>query len=327
MSSPSQPQSGRGARPRQALHKASKFRQHLARKNRIADALEAAGHDTVAEHLRECAETEHLCGCTSCGGRWWVQTSCRQRICPICSWRASRKRSGVIERWMAGLKHAKFVTLTMPRWEEDPRDGIKHLRNAFATLRRNKRLPDLAGGCYSIELIPKPQGWHIHMHLIVTSSYIPHSILQAAWSAALGVRGAICDIRDAGGRDTAKYVSKYITKGIDPAAPTSDYVRLYEAIKGSRLFALFGSWFRRLDHRAALSEGLDKPQSKCPICGALGSCFDVRHGAAMYGREWDEIADFYLRGGQASRARQSSPSPPEPAPLNASCANDEVQLW
>ncbi len=273
--------------------KQKKFAAHLRRKNLIAEAIDKRGHWKQAAAIRDCTETEHLTGCTHCGQSWWVTTKCRQRVCPICAWKVAQDRAVVIEGFLKDLKHPKFVTLTMPRWLEDGRSGIKFIREAFMRLRKSGSIPELVGGCYSVELVPKDGGWHIHMHLIIDCAFVPQKRLIAAWGKALGVHAPTVDVRDAEKGSAAKYVAKYVTKGIPHDSDPDTYVDLWEAIHGSRLFALFGSWYKDKAKIEALGKDREDGGCKCPSCGERGTLFDVRMGRFIWGEGWEEICKAY----------------------------------
>jgi hypothetical protein len=195
----------------------------------------------------------------------------------------------------------------MPRWTGEPRDGIKHLRESFLRLRRSGDIPELQGGCYTIEVIPKEDGWHIHMHLIIEAAYVPQQRLIVAWGKALEVNAPSVDVRDAAQGSAAKYVAKYVTKSLGKDATPDQYVDLWEAIHGSRLFALFGTWYKDSAKLAALGKTLDDAKAKCPKCGEVGAMFDVRCGAFVFGNEWKNIRHLYEpRDGRLSRNKEES---------------------
>lgn len=274
--------------------KAIRFAGHMRRKAMIADELDKVGEHKAAAALRECHTTEHLTGCTHCGAAWWVTTKCRSRICPICAWKTAQARAQLIQNMIAGLKHPKFITLTMPRWNGDPGEGISFIRKAFGKLRKSGGIPGLEGGCYSIEVVPKENGWHIHMHLILDCSFTPHKKLIAAWGLALGVPSPSVDVRDAGSADAAKYVAKYVTKSLNPKDGPEAFAKLYQAIAGVRLFALFGKWFKSAPMVEMMKMQKDHVQAKCPCCGELGTLFDVRCGRFVFGKDWDNISKFWM---------------------------------
>lgn len=285
--------------------KAQRFLAHMRRKAMIADELDRIGERKAAAALRECHTTEHLTGCTACGASWWVTTKCRSRICPICSWKTAQARARLIQNMIAGLKHPKFITLTMPRWGGDPGEGIRFLRKAFGRLRKSGAIPGLEGGCYSIEVVPKEDGWHIHMHLILDCSYIPQKKLIAAWGIALGMPSPSVDIRDAGSTDAAKYVAKYVTKSLNPKDGPEAFAKLYQAIAGVRLFSLFGKWYKNAPIMEMWQMAKQKIQAKCPCCGELGTLFDVRCGRFVFGKEWDSVSKYWLgRAVDATRKRE-----------------------
>lgn len=204
----------------------------------------------------------------------------------------------------------------MPRWKDKPREGIKFLRDAFQRLRKNKSLPELKGGCYTIEVVPKEDGYHIHMHIIVDANFIAQKRLMAAWGEIIEILCPSVDIRDASGGAAAKYVSKYVTKGLGKNATPAQFVDLWEAIRGSRLFALFGTWYRDAAKLETLMMGKDKPQAVCPHCKAVGTCFDPRFGRQLFGEFWDTLeGNFRPPDGKYSRPKKGmSDESPDPSP-------------
>lgn len=285
--------------------KAIRFASHMRRKEMIADELEKIHEYKAAAALRECHTTEHLTGCTHCGASWWVTTKCRSRICPICAYKTAQLRAQIIQEMMIGLRHPKFITLTMPRWTGDPGEGIKHLRKAFARLRKSGGIPGLEGGCYAIEVIPKTDGWHIHMHLIVDCDYVPHKKLIVAWGIALGVKSPSVDVRDACGLNAAKYVAKYVTKSLDPKDGPAAFAKLYQAIVGVRLFSLFGKWYKSPKMTEAWYASQDNARTKCPCCGELGTLFDVRCGRFVFGKDWDQISRYWTGKAEETSRRKA----------------------
>lgn len=250
----------------------NKRARHFARKRRIAEAFADAGRFKIAQHLRDCEEVFRHAICTQCGEDFYIRDRCRSRVCPLCGYQESKKRGEWIERMCHGMAYPKMLTLTMPRWTENPRDGIKLLRMYFNELRLHKLFEKCKGGAYQIELKPKEGGWHIHMHAILDVPFLPYQPLMRAWAKIIGREFASVDIKAASTPAEMHYVAKYAAKASDYEGDLPQVVAWFDAVNGSRLFTTFGDWYAR--EPAAPERGEDDPTfvAACPHCGNIGCC-------------------------------------------------------
>lgn len=250
----------------------NKRAKHFSRKRRIAQAFLDAGRFKIAAHLRDCEEVFRHCMCVQCGEDFYVRDRCRSRVCPLCSYQESKRRGEWIEAMTHGMSFPKMLTLTMPTWTGNPRDGISLLRDRFNELRRHKLFEKCRGGAYQIELKPKESGWHIHMHAILDVPFLPFQPLMRAWSNILGLPFASVDIKAATTPAEKHYVAKYAAKSADYEGDLPQVVAWYDATHGSRLFTTFGDWFAKEPVFNSSTEGEDLFIPSCPRCGAVGSC-------------------------------------------------------
>jgi hypothetical protein len=266
-------------------------------KNEIAEEFYSAGLISIYESLKNCEETKSLMLCSHCGGGFYATTRCRKRICPICSYRVAQERRRYLHHLCRALKHPKLITLTMPRWHGDPREGIKILKDGFHKLRKRDVFASVKGGAYTIEVLPKDNGWHIHLHLLCDSAYIPHTKLFAAWRDILHIRYVSVDIQSAASRKAQYYIAKYVSKPGERAIPLNRMVEYHLAIKGIRLFGTFGTFY---NYKIEATENEDDKiahQSVCPLCGATGSVFNARDGPFIYGLEdWKQLSQTMIAG-------------------------------
>jgi len=118
------------------------------------------------------------------------------------------------------VKPSLFITLTYP---DKYLRATSHERNQdrhwwFRTIENylNKKV----GALWRLEWVPRKSGvrcgeWEAHVHLIVFDvPFLPKEVNNQAWRVALGAVGYVrTDVqRIRGGRDVAKYVSKYCSK-------------------------------------------------------------------------------------------------------------------
>lgn len=277
--------------------------RHFARKRRYAAILKAADHYDAGDSMQKCQEHEVLACCSNCKSHWYVMHTCRQRLCPLCSWQTTKRRTHFIKQLTKHMKFPKMLTLTMPTWTEDPRDGIDALRAGWNKLRRNPLLSDVQGGCYTIELKRKPNGWHIHMHAILDAPFLPWRPLVAAWGKAIGVYQPTVDIRAADSDKAKEYCAKYATKAMDYKGEALHLLEWYEATKGLRLFATFGTFYN-----ATIDDLLnehDEPETPacCPFCHQPKTVFLARAGPWIYGPEiWDDVKPIFVGSAPESKA-------------------------
>lgn len=261
-------------------------RKALLLKRRYADQFEKSGHAKVAKQLRMCSESEHLVACTSCGGSWWVLYRCGLRCCPICSWREAKKRQEYLAQICKQLGKPKHIVLTIPRWTGEGPEGIKHLRDAIAKLRRRDLFKNCRGGALTIEVLPKPDGWHIHAHLLVDAPYMPWKQLQNEWSDIIGVKDPHVSIQAAECDAARRYVAKYAGKSIVAEVGDPAIVRWFEAIKGKRMWGTFGAWFNFKLVEQPRNDGKPCFVPGCILCGSLKTVVPAESLPNILGKGW-----------------------------------------
>lgn len=290
----------RPAKPLVATFSARK--RHYVRKWQYAAQFQEHGLWNLADQLRLCHESEDLACCTHCGKHWYVTNRCKLRICPLCSFETAKRRATHLLALTHRMKYPKLVTLTMPTWTTDPREGIAHLRQAWNQLRRSKLFKNVRGGAYQIELIPKPNGWHIHIHALLDCPFIPYRQLFTKWGQLIGVKVPQVDIRAATTVEQRAYATKHAAKGANFYANPDRVVDWYRATKGLRLFATFGEWFRQDLEELADESKLEKFTPRCPFCHSPDTTFLARDGPFLMNPDtWRDIKKFYIADADVHR--------------------------
>ena len=245
---------------------------------------------------------------------------CKDRACPVCSWRRSRALGARAADAMAAAGGRYImISLTIPH-VLPLKDGLKLLCKAAGNLMRSPRLRGIVGGYIrTVEITQGRNGWHPHVHVLArveesyfrSALYVFESEWADLWMAALeksdkkagmaiGMyletlqRGApIVDVRavvDGGG--AAAEVAKYVSKSADLLALHLDQLAEWlDAVRGARLWTAAGCL------KTANEENLDliheaetEAAELCPVCGARL-----------------QLVDWIFSGGEYS---------PAPAPLN-----------
>lgn len=157
------------------------------------------------------------------------------------------------------------------------------------------------------EVTPGTDGLgHVHMHVVLLSSWVPYRELHDAWRSALRLRADephVLDIRQRleDGRsvadvDAASYVSKYVTKGVQPGEFTGQKAgELLVAFRGKR--------------KVTTSSGFWRPTTRCDTCAARYRLVELPPGLLRHtpGACWRVLARHTLRG---QRELDLGPDPP-----------------
>lgn len=236
------------------------------------------------------ADRMRMCGtqvCAAIGGdnvhivraNW-----CRDRLCPLCAWRRSRRNAAILRRAIDRCVHDRpdgrwiMITLTIPSLQAcDLSHGLTCLTRGWDILRHRRAWQRaIIGAARSIEITRNPRTglYHPHLHAIVevppeyyTDAYIPHSLLLDWWIDAqesitsirrTDLRVHIQAIDAPTARGPAEEVSKYVVKGSDLLmCPVEDLDELAAAVHGRRLVAYTGTI-----RQAIAAEGLtDDPEA------------------------------------------------------------------
>lgn len=198
--------------------------------------------------------------CGTCSNKLVVPVYCGNRFCSVCG---SRRRARVRRRlaFMVSRGHIprgyslKFLTLTIPN-VEDLDAGILTLQNSFRKLRHRiwwKR--HVHGGAFVIEVTQSEAGYHVHMHALIVSRFLPCLKLSQMWAKVSP--GKIVYISKVATEGAVRYLTKYLTK--EDASPDFE-ATLNRAFRNVRMFQPFGSWH-------TLRDPTPKPRCVCNACG------------------------------------------------------------
>jgi len=194
-----------------------------------------------------------------CGDRHDVPVNCGDRFCPVCSisrrGRVRYRLSQLTKLVKPAFKYStKFITLTQPN-SSDLQAGVKQIMASFRRLRQTqfwRKYVD--GGASVIEITGKKGAYHVHIHAVIHSRFIPQRLLSKMWEASSG--GSIVWITRIPVAAVVSYLTKYLSKGVD--VPDDD-VEMSNALRGVRLFQPFGTWH-------SPERKIPKHKSVCKIC-------------------------------------------------------------
>ena len=260
------------------------FSRHVQRKITLHRSAEWSEHRAQAmalprqELVAACGERYRTVRCR-CGTRD-VKVGCDQTmLCMRCSkqhWRKWRRRitramdahvRAARGAWHAARRRGEqrgmmpgvyLVTLTVPH-----SGSIATDRETIARGWRKLTKVAQAGGWWSAyamtyEVTPGSERdgrrGHVHVHLAAVSSWIPYDELHEAWRKYTGA--VVIDVsapRSHRCESAADYLSKYVTKGVDPAVFTGQKAgELLVAMRGKRKITTSVGFWRPTKHLETL---------------------------------------------------------------------------
>ena len=208
---------------------------------------------------------------------------CRDRLCPMCAWRRSRRNAIALQRAVDYRKQQRpdgrwiLVTLTIRNVDSnDIANSLDILVHAWDNLRHRREWERcFIGGARSIEITRNQETgtYHPHLHALLeccdsyySDQYLTHARLLDYWRDAVSVytgfydRDLRVDLRAADAREDAvgsvREVSKYILKSTPLLeAPLEDLDELAAAVHGRRLVAYTGTIRKAMRELAISDEG------------------------------------------------------------------------
>lgn len=205
---------------------------------------------------------------------------CKNRYCPICQWRKSRKafaKSYKVQKEMEKNYKFKYLFLTLTlKNTPDLSKGIDDILKSFKNLQDTTRYRNVVKGfirTLEITYNKKSKEWHPHLHVIlaVAEDYFTNSELYTSreiWTELWKKSAKIeyfpqCDIRkiDQKERENAiAEISKYMVKPIDldiSAETEKIYTSLLKSTFGRRLTSTGGAYrkeFKRIQEKSDITE-------------------------------------------------------------------------
>lgn len=160
----------------------------------LADSFDRLGLELRAERCRCCgsmlefAHSIDADGVVSDESRLHKANFCRDRLCPMCTWRRSLKIFGQVSKVLEYVNWDKykavFVTLTIKNCPLNAlKDTIDRIYKAFSRMVQDRRFKESFPGGYfrvlEVTLGKDKKSWHPHLHIIFLAkkSYGPRSVV------------------------------------------------------------------------------------------------------------------------------------------------------
>lgn len=229
----------------------------------LVHSLKACGRPGEAEAVGACGQQFKTGKCQDCGAYPAFPTSCKHRLCADCAARRGALLISEHESLLKALRYPKMLTLTFLPIEHLDRAFIRWARKCFTRLRHRKIFAGCWGGIYSFEATyTKGKGWHLHLHAVLGSKYIPEAALSREWEKITGawdvwISAIKGDDKWSAVQEVVKYPAKAATF-LDNPSLVNEFLN---ATEGVSLAYGFGAMYR------VKTKGHSDKPLVCPVCG------------------------------------------------------------
>lgn len=197
--------------------------------------------------------------CTTCGHYFDAPVYCGDRFCPVCSvsrrLRVRNRLDFLVKSVQARTSYNfKHLTLTIKN-QKNLSVMTDVIMKSFRNLRKTASWKShVCGGAFVTEVTGNSGDWHVHLHVIIQSTYYDFKEILKLWMRLSPGRGVY--IQNIPKDQIVRYLTKYLSKC---NVPDCDKDELNQALKGVRLFQPFGTWF-------ALNRKYTPPTPRCQKC-------------------------------------------------------------
>ncbi len=223
----------------------AKYPDRYEKSLQLYSAVDAVDYGTYVDRLEVCRSRSWFSRHKDTGKVRVFTTTCKLRWCPMCS----NARRGWLQKsigeWLKGIEQPKFLTLTLKHVGLPLELQIKNLYTYFKNLRRSsywRRKVDGGIWFFQLKKSDADELWHPHLHCVLDSDYLLHSVLSALWER-ITHGSPIVDVRIV--RDpekSADYVARYATAPANlKLLDTCDAVECFRALHGRRICGKFGT--------------------------------------------------------------------------------------
>lgn len=252
----------------------------------LAGSYARIGYEHKSENVENCGTFLEFAKTADCDFRLHKANFCRDRLCPMCSWRRSYKIFSQVSQIMSVICDSYcylFLTLTVPNCSADElSDCIDGLSYAWYKFSHYKRFKDAVKGYFKALEITRNKSngsYHPHFHVVLAvdkkyfkdSKYIKRDEWLALWQKATKDKSITqVDIRRAKGKKDGSTAVKALSSAVAEiakyAVKSADYIivdneplmddivfTLSYALHGRRLCA-FGGVFEEVRRQLMLDD-------------------------------------------------------------------------
>lgn len=237
--------------PTEAMELVTKFAPKRTDGEKLSQSYARLGETRKAERCSDCGtwlQFSHSVdsnGAIDPHGRLVYANFCRDRLCPLCSWRRTLKIFSQVSKIMTVIEQDYeflFLTLTVPNCtpEELPHT-ITKLMKGFDRLMKRKRIKTAVRGFFrALEVTrnSKNDTYHPHFHVILAvgkkyfkgTDYIPQAEWLQTWRDCYGDQSITqVDVRRARGKDGTGDLGSAVSEIAKYSVKSGDYIKSDEA--------------------------------------------------------------------------------------------------
>jgi hypothetical protein len=264
---------------KQELHRqlTEKIQKGLKRGNRTAKCWNGIDAFFNCGKEMDCVQW-----CVNCDTEHPMIQRCSKKYCPLCHWRITSARQEQVKKFAEHVNNPQHVVLTQRNFLNISREKMReHYRN-LTRIREQKVWKNVLGGCTSVEMTNRGEGWHLHSHSLIDCKFICVESLAKAWGKLVGQEFAIVHRKEIDSGAYAKEICKYVCKPAEMLRwRAKDILNFIEAIHGTRFFFKFGTLLKDAKLiKQAIARDREPFVSKCSECEAE-NCFEFLPSSGM----------------------------------------------
>ena len=247
----------------------------------IRDKLDGLWETNQYRNFCRCGNEDIYRTCRGCHSVEKFKYRCCIKWCPNCNWRLTEARRKVLRYWTSQISQPKHLVTTMRNYATLTRKSLKLFGKNLAKLRRAVCFSGVRGGCVSIEITNEQRGWHVHAHWLLDVRWLDMPAVSQAWASLVNQDFAICKVKDLRQADYLQEVCKYVVEGSELAKwPADEIHQFVQAVRGRRMFFVFGQLFKLGPQILAAIKADAPPQAQCE-CGCCDFVFESEADAIL----------------------------------------------
>lgn len=236
-----------------------KYNNKKAKNQELLSKIETHVTDKTLDRIADCSNVLEFIADEGVKKRKMIGgITCKNRFCPVCSWRKAKKDAMVLAtlmKYIVGAHGKKFIflTLTIPNVSgNDLKPAIKEMNLAFKKLFKRAEVMAVAHGYMrklEITYNSKENTFHPHIHAVLavnksyftSRDYIKRDTWLQLWQDCMGDPTITqVDVRKMDMQKGVNEIAKYTAKDADylHSQPVFDY--FYNALHRTKVFAYGG---------------------------------------------------------------------------------------
>lgn len=280
-----------------AITISEKWKEKKQNSLKMAFKMKKAGFEERSKRMELCGDYLKYTICKDCGKAHVKKANlCRDRLCPMCSWRLSLQRFGAMKEILITLRNAhpeytySLVTLTVKNCSvEKLSETISLMSKSWNLCLQQRSIKNiLAGSARSLEITYNKKTHEVHPHYHIIAAWATEEpkgdMLAAQWLKATNKNKLIATVQAQNAQTIMKEDDNNLTKSILEAfkysvkgsqfldMPMKEFKTVVSEISGKRLTSYTGiikEYAKKLDVEMETIKDEEIEAKICRDCGSF----------------------------------------------------------